>query len=170
MKTQVQNLLVQNDIPASFPFLIEIWKPSDPTTVERYVNASEDKQYTETVIVEGEPTEVTHTFTASYFTVQPPEKNESGVKDATITLSTIDQTWIEKVRTTQERYKCRFVAVIDYDDDGTETIDPLDDITFTLTNATWAENTIQFTMKFDEGMGINAPCQKLDQFVAPALF
>ena len=111
-----------------------------------------------------------HTFTASYFTVQPPEKTESGVKDATITLSTVDQTWIEKVRNAQERYKIRFVAVIDYDDNGTEEIEPLDDITFFLTNATWQETTIQFTMKFDEGMNIVIPCQKLDQFVAPALF
>lgn len=157
MNNAIQNLLVQNDIPASFPFLIEIWKPSDPTSIERYVNASEDKEFEE------------HVFTASSFSVQPPEKTESGVKDATITLSTIDQTWIEKVRTTQERYKIRFVAVIDYEDEE-EVIEPLDDITFSLTNATWAESTIQFTMKFDEGMSINVPCQKLDQFVAPALF
>lgn len=158
MNPFIQNMLVQNDVPASFPFLIEIWRPSAPSNIERYVNASEDKTF------EG------HTFTASYFTVQPPEKTESGVKDATITLSTIDQTWIEKVRSTQERYKCRFVAVVDYDENGTETIEALDDITFTLTNATWQETTLQFTMKFDEGMGINVPCQKLDQFVAPALF
>ena len=158
MNPSVQNLLVQNDVPASFPFLIEIWKPSDPTSIERYVNASEDKEFEE------------HVFTASSFSIQPPERTESGVKDATITLSTIDQTWIEKVRTTQERYKIRFVAVIDYDNNGTETIEPLDDIIFTLTNATWQETTLQFTMKFDEGMSINVPCQKLDQFVAPALF
>ena len=158
MTPSVQNLLVQNDIPASFPFLIEIWKPSDPTTIERYVNASEDKTFEN------------HTFTASYFTIQPPEKTESGVKDANITISTVDQTWIEKVRTTQERYKIRFVAVIDYDDDGTEEIEALEDITFTLTNATWQEQTIQFTMKFDEGLNVNVPCQKLDQFIAPALY
>lgn len=157
MNPSLQNLLVQNDVPASFPFLIEIWKPSDPSNIERYVNASEDKEFEE------------HVFTASSFSIQPPEKTESGVKDATISISTIDQTWIEKVRTTQERYKIRFVAVIDYEDEE-EVIEPLDDIIFTLTNATWAETTLQFTMKFDEGMSINVPCQKLDQFVAPALF
>ena len=158
MNPIVQNLLVQNDVPASFPFLIEVWKPSDPTNIERYVNALEDKEF------EG------NTFTASSFKVQPPQKTESGIKDATITISTIDQEWIVKVRTSSERYKCRFVAVIDYDDDGTETIEALDDITFTLTNATWQETTMQFTMKFDEGMSINVPCQRLDQFIAPALF
>ena len=158
MNPFVQNLLVQNDVPASFPFLIEIWKPSDPTNIERFVNADSDKEF------EG------NTFTASYFVVQPPERTENGVKDATITLSTIDLSWIERVRTTQERYKIRFVAVIDYDDDGTEEIEALDDITFELINATWAETTIQFTMKFDEGMNINIPCQRLNQFVCPALF
>ena len=158
MNSTVKSMLVRNDIPASFPFLIEVWKPSDPTTIERYVNALEDKVYDN------------HTFTASSFKVQPPERNESGVKDATITISTIDQSWIEKVRTSNERYKIRFLAVIDYDDDGTETIESLDDITFSLTNATWQETTIQFTMKFDDGMEINVPCQKLDQFVCPALF
>ena len=158
MNPNIQNLLVQNDVPASFPYLIEIWLPSDPTNIERYVNASEDKTYEN------------HTFTASYFVVQPPEKTETGMKDATITISTIDQTWIEKVRSTQERYKIRFVAVIDYDDDGTEEIASLDDITFSLVNASWQETTIQFTMKFDEGMSVNLPCQRLDQFVAPALF
>lgn len=158
MNPNIQNLLVQNDVPASFPYLIEIWLPSDPTNIERYVNASEDKTYEN------------HTFTASYFVVQPPEKTETGMKDATITISTVDQTWIEKVRSTQERYKIRFVAVIDYDDDGTEEIASLDDITFSLVNASWQETTIQFTMKFDEGMSVNLPCQRLDQFVAPALF
>ena len=158
MNSTVKSMLVRNDIPASFPFLIEVWKPSEPTEIERYVNASEDKEYEN------------HTFTASSFKVQPPERNESGVKDATITISTIDQSWIEKVRTSNERYKIRFLAVIDYDDDGTETIEPLDDIVFTLTNASWQETTIQFTMKFDDGMEINVPCQKLDQFVCPALF
>lgn len=158
MNPNIQNLLVQNDVPASFPYLIEVWLPSDPTNIERYVNASEDK------VFEG------HTFTASYFSVQPPEKTETGIKDATITISTVDQTWIEKVRSTQERYKIRFVAVVDYDDDGTEEIVSLDDITFNLINATWQETTIQFTMKFDEGMNVNIPCQRLDQFVAPALF
>ena len=157
MNANVQNLLVQNDVPASFPYLIEVWKGASGTK-ERYVNASEDK------VFEG------HTFTASSFIVQPPEKSESGVKDATITISVIDQYWIEKIRTANERYKIRFVAVIDYDDDGTEEIESLDDITFTLTNATWAESTVQFTMKFDDGMNVNVPCQKLDQFVAPALF
>lgn len=158
MNPNLQNLLVQNYVPASFPFLIEVWKPSDPTNVERYVNATEDKVFEE------------HTFVASSFRVTPPEKTENGIKDANITISTIDQTWIEKVRTANERYKIRFLAVVNYEEDETEYIEKLDDITFTLTNATWQETTIQFTMKFDEGMDVNMPCQKLDQFVCPALF
>lgn len=172
MNNAVKNLLVQTDIPASFPFLIEVWAESDTqkTNVERYVNASEDKQFTETVLINGVPTTVTNTFTASYFKVQPPEKSESGVKDATISFSTVDQTWIEKVRSATERFKVRFIAVIDYDENGSEVIEPIDDITFTLTNATWQETVLQFTMMFDNAMSIIMPCHRLDQFVCPALF
>ena len=158
MNPNIQNLLVQNFVPASFPFLIEVWKPSDPTNIERYVNSTEDKVFEN------------HTFTASSFKITPPERNESGIKDAQITISTIDQSWIEKVRTTNERYRIRFLAVIDYDESGTEYIEKLEDITFILTNASWQEMTIQFTMKFDEGMDVNVPCQKLNQFICPALF
>ena len=160
MNPNVQNMVVSSNVPASFPFLIEIWKSSDiqKEHVERYVNASNDKVFEE------------HTFTASYFVVQPPERTESGIKDAQIKISTVDETWIEKVRTTNERYKIRFIAVIDYDESGTEHIDKIDDVTFVLTNASWDEKVLQFTMKFDEGMNVNVPCQKLDQFVCPALF
>ena len=99
MNPNLQNLLVQNDVPASFPFLIEVWKPSDPTNIERYVNSTEDKTYEE------------HTFIASSFKVQPPQKTESGIKDAQITISTIDEEWIVKVRTSNDRYKIRVVAL-----------------------------------------------------------
>ena len=160
MNPVVQNLLVQNEIPSSFPFLVEVWKTSDTEheEIERYVNATEDKEF------EG------HTFTASSFTVTPPERTENGMKDAQNAFSTIDQTWIANVRTAKERYKIRFIAVIDYEEDGTEVIEALDDVTFTLVNATWQETTIQFTMKFDDGMAVNMPCQKLTSFICPALF
>lgn len=160
MTNLVQSKLVKSEIQASFPYLIEIWKSSDTekTDVMRYVNSLEDKTFEN------------NTFTAGYFKVSPPQKTDSGIKDAKITISAIDQTWIVKIRETNERYKIRFVAVIDYEDDGTEYIEALDDITFTLTSASWTESTIEWTMKFDEWQDIKVPCQKLSQFVCPALF
>ena len=160
MTNTVKDKLTQSEIQASFPYLIEVWKSSDTEKedVLRYVNSTEDKEF------EG------HTFTAAYFKLTPPEKTEAGIKDARITISSIDQSWIERIREADERYKIRFIAVIVYDDDGNEFIEALDDITFVLTNATWNETSIQWTMKFDEGLEINMPCQKMTQFICPALF
>lgn len=160
MTSLVQSKLVKTEIQASFPYLIEIWKSSDTdkSDVMRYVNSLEDKTF------EG------NTFTAGYFKVSPPEKTDSGIKDAKITMSAVDQTWIVKIREADERYRIRFVAAIDYEDDGTEYIEKLDDITFTLTSATWNETTIEWTMKFDEWQDIKVPCQKLSQFICPGLF
>lgn len=160
MDSLIQSKLVKSEIQASFPYLIEIWKNSDTkkSDVMRYVNSLEDKVFE------------SNTYTASYFKVSPPQKTDSGIKDAKITISAIDQTWIERIRETSGRYKIRFVAAIDYEEDGTEYIEALDDITFTLTSATWTEAAIEWTMKFDEWQDINVPCQKLTQFVCPALF
>lgn len=157
---KVQEYLVQSDIPATFPYLIEFWKESDTEKedVIRYVNASNDVEY------EG------HTFTAASFKVSPPERSENGVKDAKITISAIDQEWIVRIREADERYKIRFVACIVYEDDGTEEIESLDDLTFTLSNASWNELSIEWTMKFDEFADIKVPCQKLTQQICPALY
>lgn len=163
MTNLVQSKLVKTDIQASFPYLIEIWKKNDTSrnVCYRYVNSDSDKTF------EG------NVFTAAYFKVTPPERTDSGVKDAKIIMSSIDQEWIEKIRNTDpdsDRYSIRFVAVIDYNDSDKEYIEALDDITFTLTNASWNESTIEWTMKFDEWLDIKLPCQKFTQFVAPALF
>lgn len=156
----VQSKLVKTEIQASFPYLIEIWKESDSENKEvfRYVNASEDKTF------EG------NVFSASYFKMSPPERTDSGIKDAKITISSVDQVWIKKIRETSGRFKIRFVASIVYENDGSEYVEALDDITFVLTNASWNESTIDWTMKFDEWQDINVPCQSLTQFVCPALF
>lgn len=160
MTQLIQSKLVKSEIQASFPYLIEIWKSSDvkKTDVMRYVNALEDKNFED------------KTYSAAYFKVSPPQKTDNGIMDAKITISVIDQTWIEKIREASERYKIRFVAVIDYMQNDEEYIESLDDITFTLTSASWTESTVEWTMKFDEWQEIKIPCQKLTQFVCPALF
>lgn len=163
MTNLVQSKLVKTEIQASFPYLIEIWQKNDTAKKNcyRYANSSSDKIFENNV------------FAAAYFKCTPPEKTDSGVKDAKITISNIDMEWIEKIRdfnADSDRYSIRFVAVIDYDDNGEEYIETLDDITFTLANADWNESTIEWTMKFDEWLDIKLPCQKFTQFVAPALF
>lgn len=163
MTTLVQSELVKSEIRASFPYLIEIWKQTDTGKVNcyRYANSSSNIEF------EGK------TFLAGYFKPTPPERTDSGIKDAKIAISSIDQEWIEKIRKTEstDMYLIRFVAsIVRYDDDNKEYVEALDDITYKLTNANWNETTIEWTMKFDEWQDIKVPCQKLAQFVCPALF
>ena len=149
---------------AKFPYLIEITyiynddTPSSPhRDILRYANSDEDITY------EG------NTFSAGYFTMQLPQKTSSGFSDAKINISAIDYTWIEKIRGTNKRSLIRFIAVIDYDDDGTQTIEAIEDMSFVLTNATTDGTAIQWTMKFDDLMEIQVPYEDCNDRVCPAL-
>lgn len=156
--------MVRMQTRAKFPYLIKITTPDNQ--IFRYANSVNNIEF------EYE------TYEASYFKLEPPEQTENGIKDARITISSIDQVWIEKIRKYQDRSLIRFVAVIQRDEQEIsgithkviEYVEKLDDITFKLTNATWNETTIQWTMKFDDFMEIKMPCQKLTQFIAPALY
>lgn len=166
MTPKAQALMEKMRVQAKFPYLIEVTYIDNQGTEEilRYANADEDKEFTE--IIDGE--EVTNTFYASYFVITPPEVNTTGFSDAKITISAIDQTWINRIRSTSKRAKIRFIAVIDYDDNG-EVIEPIEDMEFTLTNAQASESTIQFVMKFDDLLSIKVPYDECNEFVCPAL-
>lgn len=162
-----QKKIVRMETQAMFPYLVEIThvldeKNEDGTThkenVYRYANSGENIEF------EG------NVYQASYFKISPPQKSESEIKDATITISAVDQIWINKIRGSNQRSRIRFIAVIQYDENGRTFVEPLDDITFTLTDASWDESTIQWTMKHDVNSDIKMPCQKLTQSICPALF
>ena len=144
---------------AKFPYLIEVtYNKNDGTSeILRYANSDEDKTF------EG------HTFNAGYFTMQLPQKTTSGFTDAKINISAIDHTWIEKIRNTSKRATIRFVAVIEYENGGSESIEPIEDMEFVLTNATSDGTTIQWTMKFDELMEMQMPYEECNDRVCPAL-
>ncbi len=136
--------LLRMEAQAKFPFFIEI-RNEDYGTF-RYVNSDEDKIYNGQV------------YTAGFFTISPPERNESSISNAKITMSAIDQSWISKIRQTQKRSYIKFSACIQYDANGSEIIEPLDEIEFTLTSVTWDDVTITWDMVFDENMNILIPC------------
>lgn len=151
--------MLRMETQAMFPYLVEITVPNDTENeIYRYANTSED------VIFED------NTYTASCFKITPPEKTESTIKDAKITISAIDNFWIEKIRETSTRCSIRFVAIIQYEKDNSKYIEKIDDINFMLTNASWTESTIEWTMKFDDRLDVKVPCQKLSSFICPALF
>jgi hypothetical protein len=124
---------------AKFPYLIEIVN-SDLGTF-RYANCSRDVPFED------------NTYTAGLFSITPPEQTSTSISNAKLTLSCVDQTWIKKIRSTQNRSTMRFIASILYDG----TCEALEDNTFTLTIAEWDESNISWTMVFDDNMNILVP-------------
>ena len=136
--------LLRMETSARFPFFIEIIHPELGTF--RYVNADEAKTFD------------SETYEPALFSVTPPETTETSIGNAMLSISSVDQTWIEKIRSVQDRFSVRFVAALEYDDDGTETIEPLEDNEFTLTEASWTDLTITWTMVFEDAFNILVPC------------
>lgn len=141
---------------AKFPYLITVTLPDD--TVWRFVNCDEDVVYD------------SHTYTAGYFEITPPNRTNTEIGDGKLTISTIDQTWIEQVRNITERAKLAFVACILYNDSGSvDTIEAIDELSFELVNASWDGTSMSFDMKYDEGMSIVLPCDTANAQKVPAL-
>lgn len=146
---------------AKFPYLIEITYYRNDNTTETYRYANSDYDIT----FEN------HTFSAGYFSIQRPQRTAVGFTDAKITISAIDHSWIEKIRNAnnKKRSLIRFIAVIDYDENGTQVVEPIEDLEFILTNAASDGQLIQWTMKFDENMEIQVPFDECNDRVCPAL-
>ena len=157
--TRTAKLLMEKmEIQAKFPYLIEVtYNKNDGTSeVLRYANTDED------VTFEG------HTFSAGFFKVSLPEQTTSGFTDASITISAVDQEWVNKIRSSNVRSTIRFVATIEHYENGTS-IEPIEDMEFVLTNASLNETTIQWTMKFDDLFDIQVPYDECNDRVCPAL-
>lgn len=138
---------------ARFPFLLHVH--NDDLGDFRFANADESKTF------EGE------VYEAAFFTVDPPERTESSVGNARLTISAVDGEWIERIRTTQKRSAARFVAAITYGDGDREIIEPLEDNTFELTSAQWDDSTISWTMVFDDTMSVLVPCDTMGASAFP---
>lgn len=123
----------------------------------RYANCDEDIEF------EG------NTYQASLFSLQPPEKKQDSIGNASITISAIDQKWVERIRNTKYRAEIRFIAVIVYDENGTRFVENIEDYTFVLTTADWDDVGIKWTMVFDEGFSLIMPCDTATPQKVPAL-
>ena len=157
--TRTAKLLMEKmEVQAKFPYLLEVtyYDNQGNSEIYRYVNSDEDKTF------EG------NTYSAGFFKLSLPERNSSGFSDASITFSAIDQEWVQKIRSTNQRCKVRFVAVIEYYS-GQETIEPIEDMEFILTNAIVKESVIQFTIKFDDLLDLKVPYDECNDRVCPAL-
>jgi hypothetical protein len=147
--------ITQQRTAASFPCLIEITHPEYPEML--YTNASENITYDGKV------------YNAATFSIQPPDRDGSKIGDATLTMSAVDQVWIEKIRSTQKPAKLRFIAVIVYQEGSIAGIEPLEENTFTLRAANWNEIAITWSMHFDENMAIVVPAEKCNAQTTPGI-
>lgn len=160
MNSRIKNEMMKMETFAKFPYLIEITHYLNDGTenIYRYANSDENIEF------EG------NVFNAGYFKITPPERSSNYISDAKLTISAVDQTWIQKIRETQKRAKVRFVAVIQYDDEnGVEAVEPIEDIEFELTKANWNETEIQWVMEFDNLMDINVPIDEMTSLNCPQL-
>lgn len=139
--------------------MVEITYYDNEKNVEmlRFANCEED------ILFEG------NVYSASVFALKPPEKKQDSISNATITISAIDQTWIERIRNTRYRPLIRFVACIVYTDNGQRCVESMEDYSFVLTNAEWNDITISWTMVFDEGLSLIMPCDTATAQKVPAL-
>jgi hypothetical protein len=147
--------ITQQRTAASFPCLIAITHDDYPDMF--YTNGSEN------IIFEG------NVYNAAAFSIQPPDRDGSKIGDATLTMSAIDQVWIEKIRGTQKPAKLRFIAVIVYQEGSIAGIEPLEENRFTLRAASWNEVSISWTMHFDENMAVIVPAEKCTAQTTPGI-
>lgn len=149
--------ILRQQMHAKFPYLIEI---TVDETVYRYANTDED------ITFNG------NTYEACCFSVGMPERTESKIGDGRLTLSTIydNGAWIKRVRQMSKRGSVRVIAVIIYSAGNViDAIESIDGMEYQLTNASWNDTELSWTMKFDEGMDIVMPCDTMDEIICPGV-
>lgn len=156
MNNKSKQQILRMETYAKFPYLIEI--SHEEYGVFRYANSTEDITYNGNV------------YSSSWFEISPPERKDNSIGNASLTISSIDQFWISKIRDTDIRAKIKFIAVIEYTDDmNIECVEPMDELDFELTKSSWdGEFSISWTMEFDDGMSIVVPCDKATSQKVPA--
>jgi hypothetical protein len=155
MTRKAEQLIARQETYAKFPLLIKILHEIFGTFC--YANSDEDITYNGEV------------YQAAYFTIDPPEKDGSKMGDGQLTISAVNQFWIEKIRTTQIAAKIKFVAAIQYDDGVVSDIEQINVMDFTLRAVDWNRDTITWAMVFDEGQRILVPCDKATALKCPGV-
>jgi hypothetical protein len=155
MTPKAEQLIARQETYAKFPFLIKI--THETFGIFRYANSDEDIMYDDEI------------YQAAYFTIDPPNKDGSKMGDGQLTISAVDQFWIEKIRNTQIAAKITFIASIVYDDGSVQGVEPIEEMNFTLRSVNWNETTISWAMVFDERMAIVVPCDKLTALKCPGV-
>jgi hypothetical protein len=152
MNDYTKRELARRNTQAKLPVLIEINHESGDYY---YANSDQDIFYDN------------HTYKSSVFSLDPPDRDGDKIGNAQITISAVDQTWIQRIRISQKPAKLHFIAIIAYDKDGGIIFESLEENTFTLRSASWNEIGISFDLIFDENMAILLPAEDCTAFTCP---
>ena len=106
-------------------------------------------------------------YNAASFSIQPPDVQGAKIGNAALTISAIDQFWIEKIRQTQIPAQLQFIAAIEYDESGVMGIEALEENGFILRAANWNEISISWEMSFDERMNYIITSTKCTPMTVP---
>lgn len=154
-----KGILHKQEVRAKFPYLVHFEYRNGQGEIEDYYYCNSDGS----IEYNG------NTYHPAVFEVTPPEITSTSVGNATITISAVDQVWIEKIRNTQERVKIEFTGVMMYDKEGELQVEPVFANKFVLTNASWNDISITWTMVFDDKWDIQFPCMTCNEITVPAL-
>jgi len=154
MNYYIKQQIKRMNTTASFPVLIEIKYQDKSGNILYYRYTNADK----TIIVEE------HEFTPYNFSVTNGEKTNTSIGNGKLTLSSIDQEWIGRIRNASIRKDklstCRVLECVNYVQNNTEQTDILEENDYVLKAANWEDKSVQWTMLFDEDMDIIIPCDK----------
>jgi hypothetical protein len=153
MTDYAQREIVRRNTQAKFPMLIKI--EHDDMGDLYYANSDQDIAYGG------------NTYVASVFSLKPPDRDNDTVGNAQITISAVDQTWIQRIRSVQKPARLHFMAVIQYDGDGSIQPEKLEENSFALRAASWNEIAITWDMIFDENMTILLPAEDCTALACP---
>jgi hypothetical protein len=156
MTPKAEQLIARRETYAKFPLLIKVTHPIFLEPLY-FANSDDDITYDGSV------------YKAAYFTIDPPDKDGSKIGDGQLTISAVDQFWIEKIRNTQTAAKIKFMAMIVYNDGAVSGVEPMEEMNFTLRTVSWNEVTITWAMVFDENMAIIVPCDKATALKSPGV-
>lgn len=153
MRNDARREMARRNTQARFPLLIEI--TGGDLGDFYYANSDQD------IAFGG------HTYLASVFSLEPPDKDGDKIGNARITISAVNQEWIQRIRSTQKPAGLRFIAVILYGDNGNLQIEKLEENSFVLRSASWNEIAISWDLVFDENMAILLPSEDCSALTCP---
>lgn len=156
--------ILRQQMHASFPFLIKItWGNGEVT---RHCNADNDIEFQK----DGESQ--SYTYSACVFSVARPSASESGYGTGTFKFSRLgdNSNVIRILRQTSERATIEIVGAIIYAEGQSEIIEDIYDVEYYLTKPTWGDDSdITFTLKLDDNLDLQMPCDTLDEITCAGI-